>query len=166
MTSHKLSSRWVGFAFGVAGVTGFALLPSVAAAGNPETRFETMDDNDDGKISPDEHFAAASRMFDKMDTNADGKVTAAEMTAAHQKVTGKKAHKSDLTAAEKIKLLDTDSDGVLTSEEHAAGARSMFDKMDTDKDGTLSKAELKAGHDKMLHKTSAPPPATKSGTGD
>ena len=52
MTSHKLSSRWVGFAFGVAGVTGYALLPSVAAAGRPDTRFESMDDNDDGKISP------------------------------------------------------------------------------------------------------------------
>jgi Ca2+-binding EF-hand superfamily protein len=164
MTSHKLSSRWVGFAFGVAGVTGFALQPSVAAAGRPDTTFEAMDDNDDGKISPDEHFAAASRMFEKMDSDADGKVTAAEMTAAHARVTGKKAQKSDMTAAEKIKMLDTDGDGVLTSEEHAAGARSMFDKMDADKDGFLTKAELKAGHDKFLHKSSAP--ASKSGPGD
>jgi hypothetical protein len=162
MTSHKLS-RWAGFAFGVAGVTAYAL-PSAAAASRSETTFESMDDNDDGRISPDEHFAAASRMFDKMDTNTDGKVNAAEMTAAHQRVTGKKAHKTDMTAAEKIKLLDTDSDGVLTSEEHAAGARSMFDKMDTDKDGSLTKAELKAGHDKLLHKTSAP--ASNTGTGD
>ena len=164
MTSHKLSSRWVGFAFGVAGVTGFALVPSVATAGSPDTSFESMDDNDDGKISPDEHFAAASRMFEKMDSNTDGKVTAAEMTAAHPRVTGKKAQKSDMTAAEKIKMLDSDGDGVLTSEEHAAGARSMFDKMDADKDGYLTKAELKAGHDKFLRKSSTP--ATKSDTGD
>ena len=163
MTSHKLSSRWFGFAFGIASVIGYAL-PSVAAADRSETRFESMDDNEDGKISPDEHFAAASRMFEKMDTNTDGKVTAAEMTAAHPRVTGKKAQKTDLTAAEKIKLLDTDGDGVLTSEEHAAGARSMFDKMDADKDGHLTKAELKAGHDKFLNKSSAP--ASKSGTGD
>ena len=161
MTSHKLSSRWVGFAFGVAGVTGYALLPSVAAAGSPDTSFEAMDDNDDGKISPDEHFAAASRMFDKMDTNADGKVTAAEMTAAQPRVTGKKAQKTDLTAAEKIKVLDTDGDGVLTSEEHAAGARSMFDKMDTDKDGYLSKAEFKGGHDKLLRRTSTSSGSTR-----
>ena len=91
-----------------------------------------------------------------MDTNADGNVTAAEMTAAHPRVTGKKAQKTDLTAAEKIKLLDIDGDGALTSEEHAAGARSMFDKMDADKDGYLTKAELKAGHDKFLHKSSTP----------
>jgi len=166
MTSHKLSSRWVGFAFGVAGVTGFALAPSVAAAGSPDTTFESMDDNDDGKISPDEHFAAASRMFDKMDTNTDGKVTAAEMTAAHPRVTGKKAQKADLTAAEKIKLLDVDGDGVLTSDEHAAGARSMFDKMDADKDGHLTKAELKTGHDKFLHKSSTPASSKSGGTGD
>ena len=164
MTSHKLSSRWVGFAFGVAGVSGYAMLPSAAVAGSPDTSFEAMDDNDDGKISPDEHFAAASRMFEKMDSNSDGKVTAAEMTAAHPRVTGKKAQKSDMTAAEKIKMLDTDGDGVLTSEEHAAGARSMFDKMDADKDGYLTKAELKTGHAKFLNKSSAP--ASKSDTSD
>lgn len=160
MSSSKLS-RGVGFAFGIAAVAGFALLPSVAHAN--EATFESMDDNEDGKISTDEHFAAASRMFEKMDTNADGKVTAAEMTAAHQRITGKKAQKTELTAAEKIKMLDTDGDGALTSEEHAAGARSMFDKMDADKDGYLTKAELKAGHDKFLHKSSTP--ASKSGTG-
>jgi Ca2+-binding EF-hand superfamily protein len=160
MSSSKLS-RTVGFAFGVAAVTGFALLPSVAVAhaNRPEATFESMDANEDGKISTDEHFAAASRMFEKMDTNADGKVTAAEMTAAHQRITGKKEQKTELTAAEKIKVLDTDGDGVLTSEEHAAGARSMFDKMDTDKDGYLSKAEFKGGHDKLLRK-----PTTSSGS--
>jgi len=163
MSASKLS-RTVGFAFGVAAVGGFALLPSVAHANRPEATFESMDDNDDGKISQDEHFAAASRMFEKMDTNADGTVTAAEMTAAHQRVTGKKAQKTELTAAEKIKMLDTDGDGALTSEEHAAGARSMFDKMDADKDGYLTKAELKAGHDKFLRKSSTT--ASKTSTGD
>ena len=154
MTSHELS-RWVGLAFGVAGMTTFALPASAAAANQPETTFESMDANGDGKISVDEHVAAATRMFEAMDTNADGKVTAAEMTAAHQKVTGKKAQKADLTAAEKIKVVDIDGDGVLILDEHTAGARSMFEKMDSDKDGYPSKAELKAGHDKHLKKSSA-----------
>jgi len=60
-----------------------------------------------------------------------------------------------MTAAEKIKMLDTNADGVLTADEHAAGAKSMFEKMDTDHDGYLTKAEMKAGHEKFMHKTQA-----------
>ncbi len=74
------------------------------------------------------------------------------MDAAHQRVTGKKAKKSDMSAAEKIKVIDTDSDGILEATEHAAGSSSMFEKMDTDKDGFLSKAEFAAGHASMLKK--------------
>jgi Ca2+-binding EF-hand superfamily protein len=77
----------------------------------------------------------------------DGKVTAAEMTAAYQKVTGKKAKKSDMSSDDKIKAIGTNGDGILTADEHAAGSRAMFEKMDSDKDGSLSKAELEAGHD-------------------
>ena len=89
-----------------------------------------------------------------MDTNADGKVTAAEMTAAHQNMTGKKAEKGEMTAAEKIEKLDTNGDGVSTEDEHAAGAKSMFEKMDTDHDSYLTKNELKTGHEKYLHRAS------------
>ncbi|MDQ2870740.1 MAG: EF-hand domain-containing protein [Acidobacteriota bacterium] len=113
-----------------------------------------MDTNKDGKISADEHAAGAKQMFDAMDANKDGKVTAAEMEAAHERVTGKKAVKSDMTAAEKIKAIDTDGDGVLTAEEHAAGSRAMFEKMDTNKDGFLSRDELAAGHARMMAKPS------------
>jgi Ca2+-binding EF-hand superfamily protein len=151
MRSSKLS-RFAGLAFGVAGVTGL-VLPAVAFA-DQEARFESMDANGDGKISPDEHSAAAARMFEKMDANGDGKVTAAEMTAAHQKITGKKAEKGEMTAADKIKMFDTNADGVMSADEHAAGAKSMFDKMDTDHDGYLTKAEVKAGHEKFMHRTS------------
>jgi hypothetical protein len=153
MSSNKLN-RLIGFACGVAGVCGF-VVPSVAFANHTETAFESMDTNGDGKISADEHAAAASRMFDKMDTNKDGKVTAAEMTAAHQQVTGKKAEKGELSATDKIKKFDTNGDGVLTADEHEAAARSMFEKMDTDHDGYLTKAELTAGHEKYLQQKGA-----------
>jgi hypothetical protein len=153
-------NRLAGFALGAVGVLGFALAPSVARAGG-EARFESMDTNDDGKVSPDEHAAAALRMFEKMDTNADGKVTAAEMTAAKQNLTGKKAERGEMTAAEKIKKVDTNGDGVLTADEHAEGARSMFDKMDTNHDSSLSKSEVKAGHEKYMHK---PAPSSAGST--
>lgn len=115
-----------------------------------DAEFIRMDSNKDGRISPDEHSAGAKRMFELMDLNKDGKVTADEMKAAHQRVTGKKAAKSDMTAAEKIKVVDKDRDGTLTAEEHAVGSRTMFEKMDTDKDGFLTKEELAAGQARML----------------
>ena len=129
--------------------TAFAAGPKPAAA---DAEFRTMDTNKDGKVSADEHAAASKKMFDTMDANRDGKVTAAEMDAAHQRVTGKKAGKSDMSAADKIKVIDSDGDRILTAEEHAAGSRAMFEKMDTDKDGFLTKVELAAGHASMMKK--------------
>jgi Ca2+-binding EF-hand superfamily protein len=121
--------------------------------------FHMMDSNGDGKISADEHAAGAKMMFDKMDTDKDGKVTAAEMDTAHErmaKMMGKehKAGHADMTSADKIKAMDTNHDGVLSAEEHAAGAKMMFDKMDTDKDGYLSKSEMEAGHARLMSKMS------------
>ena len=134
-------------------------LASVSFAGEskPDTAaadFMKMDTNKDGKVSADEHAAGAKQMFDTMDRNKDGKVTAAEMEAAHERVTGRKAKESDMSAAEKIKVVDTDGDGVLTNEEHAVGSRAMFEKMDTDKNGFLTKDELAAGHASMMKKPS------------
>jgi Ca2+-binding EF-hand superfamily protein len=140
---------------GVAALFCFAPLRAAVAHENVDEEFQKMDSNNDGKISPDEHAAGAKAMFDKMDTNNDGKVTPAEMDAAHDKMVGKhgdKAGKTGLTSAEKIAMFDTNNDGVLSADEHAAGAKVMFDKMDTDHDGHLTKAELKAGHEKMMSK--------------
>ena len=138
-------------------MVGTATLASVLFAAGPkasavDAEFKAMDTNKDGKVSAEEHAAASKKMFDVMDANKDGKVTAAEMTAAHQRITGKKAKKSDLSAVDKSKVIDTDGDGILSAEEHAAGSRAMFAKMDTDKDGFLTKDELAVGHASMLKK--------------
>jgi glucose/arabinose dehydrogenase len=135
-------------------VASFAEAPKAAKGKSTAAAsgMEGMDTNGDGKISPEEHAAGAARMFEAMDANKDGKVTAAEMDAAHEQVTGQKAVKGELTAADKIKVIDADGDGVLTAEEHAAGSRKMFAMMDIDKDGFVSKQELAAGHAKMMSK--------------
>jgi Ca2+-binding EF-hand superfamily protein len=132
---------------------GVALALNAFAAEPAPSEFRAMDANHDGKISRDEHAAAAKGMFAAMDASKDGRVTAAEMDAAYERVTGQKAKPGDMPAAEKIKVIDKDGDGVLTADEHATGSRSLFDAMDTDKDGALTEAELAAGHAKMLKRT-------------
>jgi hypothetical protein len=108
--------------------------------------FDAMDGDRDGAVSPREHAEAAGKMFTAMDADGDDKVTAAEMDAAHNKVAGKPASADELSAAEKIKVVDADGDGMLTGEEHRQASRSMFRKMDTDRSGSLSQAEFDAGH--------------------
>lgn len=137
---------------------GIAMFVASIASARPtqsatvDKEFAMMDTNKDGKISAAEHAAGAKAMFEKMDSDKDGKVTVAEMTAAHKAVTGRAATKSDMSAADKIKAVDANGDGILTAEEHAAASAAMFAKMDTDKDGFLSKSEMAAGHASMMKK--------------
>lgn len=142
------------FVTGILICGGFSLASTaIAARSEPSSagaEFTQMDSNNDQRVSADEHAAGAKRMFETMDANKDDKVTAAEMQAAHQRVTGRKARSSDMSAADKIKVVDTDGDGVLTAEEHRAGSRAMFERMDTNRDGFLSSDELAAGHARML----------------
>jgi hypothetical protein len=63
----------------------------------------------------------------------------------------------EMSSAEKIKTIDTNGDGVLTADEHAAGAKAMFDKMDADDDSYVTKSEMKAGHEKYMHRSAKPP---------
>jgi Ca2+-binding EF-hand superfamily protein len=124
------------------------------AANGVDHEMKTMDTNGDGRLSAEEHASGARRMFEAMDADHDGRVTAAEMDAAHERVAGRKAAAGELSAADKIKVIDANGDGILSAEEHAAGSRRMFDGMDTDKDGSLTRAELAAGHARMLRKPS------------
>jgi Ca2+-binding EF-hand superfamily protein len=138
-------------------VCGLTLASGVFAESLPkehagEAHFKAMDTNGDGTLLPNEHAAGAKKMFGTMDANKDGTVTLEEMDAAHEKMAGKKATKADMSSAEKIKVVDSNGDGVLSAAEHVAGAKKMFDKMDTNKDGFLSRDELEAGHAKMLKK--------------
>ncbi|RDZ27212.1 hypothetical protein [Lysobacter silvisoli] len=54
-----------------------------------------------------------------------------------------------MTSAEKIAVIDADRDGVITAEEHAAGAKKMFEQMDANRDGKVTAAEMDAAHAAM-----------------
>jgi hypothetical protein len=147
MKTGKLS-RLGGGAFGL--LAGGALLLSPAAfAGEGMSvadKFAAMDTNHDGKVSPDEHQVGAKMMFDKMDTNHNGEVTVTEMEVAN---IGKA---KGMTAAEKIKVVDTNGDGMVSVDEYYAGARAIFNAMDSDKDDYLTLSEMEVGHKKMMGK--------------
>lgn len=130
----------------------FLIAAALLAGPEAGKQFLAMDVDRDGKVSAAEHAAGAKTMFATMDTDRDGRVTAAEMTAAHQAITGQPAKPSDMAAADKIKVVDGNGDGILTADEHAKASAAMFMKMDADRDGWLSKQEMAAGHAAMMQK--------------
>ena len=132
---------------------GYALVTPSAAMAAPEVpadaEFDGMDADHDGRISAAEHADAAARRFQTMDANADGRVTAAEMTAAHKKATGKKARRGEPGAADQIKAVDVNGDGVLSAAEHSTGAAQAFRDMDVIRDGQVSRAEVTAARARL-----------------
>lgn len=49
----------------------------------------------------------------------------------------------------KLQMMDTDQDGSVSSTEHAAGAKKMFERMDADRDGIVTAKEMDAAHKDM-----------------
>lgn len=134
----------------LAGALGLAAAVAAAGPGSADREFAMMDLNQDGKLSVAEHAAGARSMFEQMDVDRDGRVTAAEMTAAQHAIAGRQADKAQMPAADKIRAVDADGDGILTDVEHAKASASMFTKMDDNKDSFLSENELAAGHARLM----------------
>ena len=127
-------------------------LPAFAGT-DSDKHFKMMDTDGDGKVSRAEHTTFAKQMFAKCDANRDGVVTAAEMDAANA-ARDEKPAKDEMSSAEKIREIDQNHDGKLTTAEHATGTETMFGKMDTDGDGFLSKDECAAAM-KLMKKKNA-----------
>ena len=119
-------------------------------AGANEDKMQMMDANKDGMVSASEHAAGARSMFGKMDADGDGRVTAAERDAAHKGMPGH-AGTHGKSSADKIKVIDEDHDGVITSSEHEKGSSSMFERMDANGDGNLSFEEMQAPPQKPMN---------------
>jgi Ca2+-binding EF-hand superfamily protein len=116
-----------------------------------EAEMKIMDTNHDGKITAMEHTVGAKKMFEMMDANQNGMVTASEMDMNRRQMMGAHGPKPEMSSAQKIKVVDKDQDGELSSEEHFSASRQMFDEMDSDGDRALTLAEIKAGHDRLMN---------------
>src|SRR5688572_6429226 len=125
-------------------------------AGHTDMMVKMMDANQDGKITSDEHEAGAQKMFERMDANKDAKVSEAEMSDHHREMMSQHGKgMKEMSSGEKIRTVDTNEDGLLTAQEHAAASKRMFGKMDKDQDGALTAAEIDAGHKKMMSSSGA-----------
>jgi Ca2+-binding EF-hand superfamily protein len=54
-----------------------------------------------------------------------------------------------------MKTMDSNGDGAISADEHAAGAKSMFDGMDANKDGMVTAAEMEKANPQGDKKMSA-----------
>jgi len=142
-----------------------ALVGPTAAQTAPAAR---GDANGDGVLSRDEAMAQADARFDRLDTNKDGKLTPDEMPS-HRRMGGADAAPPPPPPADgasppppagpgvlgfggrMFARLDTNGDGVIDREEYRALAAQRFDRMDTNKDGKVDAAERQAARDAMGH---------------
>ncbi len=141
---------------------GIALVGPTAAQTTSAPKGDT---NGDGVMTRDEAMAQADARFDRMDANKDGKLTPDEMrprrpmgepgaTPPPPPADGAAPPSPPPPGAggrgeRMFARLDTNGDGVIDREEFRAQAAQRFDRMDTNKDGKIDAAERQAARDAM-----------------
>lgn len=109
-----------------------------APAPTATAHFETLDTNKDGLVSKDEY--ESSDAFAQLDGNDDNRISAAEL----EDVLGPQEDGAP-SAADRIRVADSNNDGELTDEELRRNAEMQFTRLDTNNDGHLDLAEMKSG---------------------
>lgn len=109
------------------------VLPATATA-----HFETLDTNKDGLVSKSEY--ESSGQFAQMDANSDNRISAAEL----ETILGPQQDGAP-SAADRIRVADSNYDGELTDEEFRRNAEARFTQLDSNSDGSLDLAEMKSG---------------------
>jgi len=129
-----------------------ALVGPTAAQTAPAAR---GDANGDGVLSREEAMAQADARFDRLDANKDGKLTPDEMHPRRPMGGAEAAAPPPPPAGGRgfggrmFARLDTNGDGIVDREEYRAQAAQRFDRMDTNKDGKIDAAERQAARDAM-----------------
>jgi hypothetical protein len=104
-----------------------------------EASFARADSNGDGRVSPDEHREAAKAAFDAIDADHNYSITTEEIDVASPQRDG------ELSAAQRIALIDGNDDGILSDDENRLAAEAEFERLDVNGDGALELAEVKSG---------------------
>ncbi|NUS38183.1 MAG: EF-hand domain-containing protein [Lysobacter sp.] len=131
--------------------------------GMPDDMFATMDADHDGRISAQEHAAAAQAMFARMEANHDGYVTVEEMEAAHANrgdmqqdmqaphdAAASASAGAPVTGAANRPAAGADRMPASGGMHHDMGMRDHFKAMDADGDGRISASEHVAGAARMF----------------
>jgi Ca2+-binding EF-hand superfamily protein len=101
--------------------------------------FEKSDMDGSGDLTLEEFSAEGQDMFANADANEDGQITKEEMQTA---IENRMRERSAKMADRMFSRLDTDGDGIITSEESQAMASKRFARMDRDNSGTLEPNEM------------------------
>lgn len=98
-------------------------------------RFKEADANGDQKLTKAEMYQARGKRASEIDTNNDGTIDAAELDAARKEQRLKRMERF-------LSMLDTDGDGVVTTEEYARAGAHRMQRMDRDRDGVVTLEEV------------------------
>lgn len=153
----------VAAALASAGFTTIALVGPTAAQSAPAPK---GDAEGSGVLTRDEAMAQADARFDRLDTNKDGKLTPDEMQprgtlaravgspppadgAAPSPAPAGPAMGGNGFGGRMFARIDTNGDGEIDREEFRALAARRFNRMDSNKDGKIDAAERQAARDAM-----------------
>lgn len=89
---------------------------------------ENADQNEDGIISKEEFLAGPTKKFEEMDIDGDGNITPEEIDAHKEIMREKMKAMREEKLDKKFEEMDTDGDGLLSKEEMASHHEAMKEK--------------------------------------
>lgn len=118
-----------------------ALIAASAAIAQPHGM--SGDTNGDGNLTRAELNAALDTRFARADANGDGAIDESERTAmhAHRRARHAEGRGGRGRHGDRMALMDSNEDGVISRDEVTGRALERFDRMDSNSDGEIDAAE-------------------------
>lgn len=126
--------------------------PAIAQPAPPPGGSATRDPLGDATVSRKAAESQAAARFDALDTDKDGVLSPAELAAAVPARPGAGARsggRGNRAGGWMARMLDANGDGRITRDEFVAGMLRRFDRMDANHDGQLTSAERQAAREEM-----------------